>query len=289
MIRRMARDLDFPTEVVVVPTVREPDGLAMSSRNAYLDAAERERATALNRALAAADAAQRRGRRGRPRRRPRRSSPRPGSSPSTSRPATRTTSSRHRASTDGPFSWPSPRGSARPASSTTWSSTPAIPPILRRRTMQRQMLKSKIHRATVTAATWTTSARSPSTRADAGRGPDPQRAGARLGRHQRLALRHLRDRGRARQARDAGERRRRPPHPRGHTIIVASFGAYDESTSRATRRSPSTSTSERDRRIDSHPEVLWTRRSQARRRYEHATSEPSPRDRKPVTLPSSAR
>jgi pantoate--beta-alanine ligase len=57
VIRRMVRDLDFPTEVVVVPTVREPDGLAMSSRNAYLDQAERARAAALNRALAAAEAA----------------------------------------------------------------------------------------------------------------------------------------------------------------------------------------------------------------------------------------
>ncbi len=54
VIRRMVRDLDFPAEVVVVPTVREPDGLAMSSRNAYLGEEDRERASALNRALAAA-------------------------------------------------------------------------------------------------------------------------------------------------------------------------------------------------------------------------------------------
>ena len=55
VLRRMIRDLDFPVEVVVVPTVREPDGLAMSSRNAYLAPDERERAAALNRALAAAE------------------------------------------------------------------------------------------------------------------------------------------------------------------------------------------------------------------------------------------
>lgn len=54
-IRRMVRDLDFPLRVEVLPTVREPDGLAMSSRNAYLDAGERERAVALWRALRAAE------------------------------------------------------------------------------------------------------------------------------------------------------------------------------------------------------------------------------------------
>ena len=55
VIRRMVRDLDMPVRIEVCPTVREPDGLAMSSRNAYLEPAERERATALNRALGAAD------------------------------------------------------------------------------------------------------------------------------------------------------------------------------------------------------------------------------------------
>jgi pantoate--beta-alanine ligase len=55
VIRRMARDLDFPLRIEVLPTVREPDGLAMSSRNAYLDDGERRRATAISRALAAVE------------------------------------------------------------------------------------------------------------------------------------------------------------------------------------------------------------------------------------------
>jgi pantoate--beta-alanine ligase len=51
LIRRMAADLDFPVEVVSVATVREPDGLAMSSRNTYLTEADRETALCLSRAL----------------------------------------------------------------------------------------------------------------------------------------------------------------------------------------------------------------------------------------------
>jgi pantoate--beta-alanine ligase len=54
VIRRMVRDLDFPVRTEVLPTVREPDGLAMSSRNRYLTDEERRRATALHRALSAA-------------------------------------------------------------------------------------------------------------------------------------------------------------------------------------------------------------------------------------------
>ena len=54
LIKRMVRDLDWPIEVVDVPTVREPDGLALSSRNSYLQEADRKAAVLISRALAAA-------------------------------------------------------------------------------------------------------------------------------------------------------------------------------------------------------------------------------------------
>ncbi|WP_417555665.1 pantoate--beta-alanine ligase [Microbacterium sp.] len=54
VIRRVVRDLNLPVRIHACPIVREPDGLAMSSRNVYLDADARQRATALNRALDAA-------------------------------------------------------------------------------------------------------------------------------------------------------------------------------------------------------------------------------------------
>lgn len=56
VIRRMVQDLNIPVEIVVCPTVREPDGLAMSSRNTYLNPEERRAATVLFRALQAAKA-----------------------------------------------------------------------------------------------------------------------------------------------------------------------------------------------------------------------------------------
>ena len=57
VVRRMARDLSFPVQVVGCPTVREPDGLALSSRNSYLSADEREAAPVVYRALRAGVAA----------------------------------------------------------------------------------------------------------------------------------------------------------------------------------------------------------------------------------------
>ena len=67
VIKRMVRDLAFDTEIVVLPTVREESGLAMSSRNAYLDDHERRAATVLNRALSQAQSMYAEGERSAPR------------------------------------------------------------------------------------------------------------------------------------------------------------------------------------------------------------------------------
>jgi pantoate--beta-alanine ligase len=56
VVRRMVRDLNVPVEIRMAPTVREPDGLALSSRNRYLDAAQRVTAGSLYRALRRAEA-----------------------------------------------------------------------------------------------------------------------------------------------------------------------------------------------------------------------------------------
>ena len=63
VVRRMTADLNLAVEIVVCPTVRDPDGLALSSRNAHLSPAERERALSLSRALSLAAAAVRDGER----------------------------------------------------------------------------------------------------------------------------------------------------------------------------------------------------------------------------------
>jgi pantoate--beta-alanine ligase len=61
VIRKLVSDLDMPVRIEVCPTIREPGGLAMSSRNAYLDEEQRRRAVALSRALRAAEQAVERG------------------------------------------------------------------------------------------------------------------------------------------------------------------------------------------------------------------------------------
>jgi len=65
VIRQIVRDLNLPIEIVTVSTVREPDGLAMSSRNSYLSPADRERAHCLSRGLLAGQAAYQAGERDR--------------------------------------------------------------------------------------------------------------------------------------------------------------------------------------------------------------------------------
>ena len=149
VIRRMARDLDFPVEIEVLPTVREPDGLAMSSRNAYLDDAERERALAISRALAPAEATAAPTARP-PRRwwrRPRRAGVTPGVEPE------------YLEARDAEELYPVAELNGRPvlvAVAAQVGGARLIDNVLieqltrRGRPMQRQMLKSKIHRATVT-------------------------------------------------------------------------------------------------------------------------------------------
>ena len=66
LVRRMLRDLDWPIELAMVPTVRDLDGLALSSRNAYLSPAQRAQALALSRGLRVAAAAWRTGERSAP-------------------------------------------------------------------------------------------------------------------------------------------------------------------------------------------------------------------------------
>lgn len=61
LVQRMVRDLDIPTRIEVIPTVRDADGLALSSRNRFLDAKERRGALALSRALEAAESSADRG------------------------------------------------------------------------------------------------------------------------------------------------------------------------------------------------------------------------------------
>jgi pantoate--beta-alanine ligase len=63
IVRRLVRDLNLPIEIIAHPTVREPDGLAMSSRNAYLDPQERQAALCLSRSLRLAEALARQGER----------------------------------------------------------------------------------------------------------------------------------------------------------------------------------------------------------------------------------
>ncbi len=165
LVRRMAADLCLGVRVVGAPTARADDGLALSSRNAFLDRDERERAAALHRALRAVarDAAHdpdraRRGRPRRPGRRPRRRPGLPGADrrrpgPAARRPAARGHGTRPRR---GPGRLDAP--DRQPPGAPRCRRPRTQPPRCRHRgrrreqLMLRTMMTSKIHRATVTQA-----------------------------------------------------------------------------------------------------------------------------------------
>ena len=222
VIRRMVRDLDLPVEIEVCPTVREPDGLAMSSRNAYLDADERERALALRRALDAAEALGRR-RRARPGAHRRRGARRDGRV-------------RRRA---GVLRARQHRGRCRPWTAIDGEALVAVAATVgRARLIDNTTVRT---RARVAAGPHERNDGRPNAARDAevqdppgdgdrlrpalrrvdhrrpgaarGRGHPRARAGPRRRRRQRRPLRDLHDRRRARLGRHEGQRRRRPARP----------------------------------------------------------------------------
>ena len=268
MIKRMVRDLDFPVRIEVLPTVREADGLAMSSRNAYLEPADRRRAVALSRALAAAEQqalardslaaglAAARIELAAPAIEPeyleardaetlepvdraeRPTGPDRGRRPGRRRPPDR--QRRDRAARDRRHE--SANGENRAEADAEVEDPPRDGDRLRRR-LHRQ--HHDRHRA------------------DGRRRPARQRAGPRLGRRQRRPLRHLRDRGRARLGHDAGQRRRRPPgraRPQDHRRLLRRLRRGRPRALRAgrrprRRRQPIRSQSTATRRCWSHE--LW--------------------------------
>jgi aspartate 1-decarboxylase len=150
VVRRMVSDLDFPVRIEVLPTVREPDGLAMSSRNAYLEPADRERARRSRGRCARPSARAGEDRCRRHRGRPARAGARrdrarvPGGA-----------RRRELAAGRGAERPPGPDRGRRPGRRRAADRQRLIDPRPAERDgegrpMQRQMLKSKIHRATVT-------------------------------------------------------------------------------------------------------------------------------------------